>query len=168
MQALLSSTYFGPVQWYQKLCRHERVFVERYDSYRKQTYRNRCVIAAANGPQTLTVPVERQAGGQRLLTRDVRISDHGNWRHQHWHALMSAYSESPLLRLLRRRPAPVLRAAVGVPLRLQRGHTRHAVRTARHTPRRAVHHALRGGRRANGSGRSHGHRPARGHRPQAP
>ena len=95
MQALLSSTYFGPVQWYQKLCRHERVFVERYDSYRKQTYRNRCVIAAANGPQTLTVPVERQAGGQRLLTRDVRISDHGNWRHQHWHALMSAYSESP-------------------------------------------------------------------------
>ena len=95
MQALLSSTYFGPVQWYQKLCRHERVFVERYDSYRKQTYRNRCVIAAANGPQTLTVPVERQAGSQRLLTRDVRISDHGNWRHQHWHALMSAYSESP-------------------------------------------------------------------------
>lgn len=95
MQALLSSTYFGPVQWYQKLCRHERVFVERYDSYRKQTYRNRCVIAAANGPQTLTVPVERQAGGQRLLTRDVRISDHGNWRHQHWNALASAYGESP-------------------------------------------------------------------------
>ena len=23
------------------------------------------------------------------------ISDHGNWRHLHWHALLSAYSESP-------------------------------------------------------------------------
>ena len=95
MQAILSTTYFGPVQWYQKLCRCSTVYMERCDSYRKQTYRNRCVIAAANGPQVLTVPVERPSGGGKLLTRDVRISDHGNWRHLHWHALMSAYSESP-------------------------------------------------------------------------
>lgn len=95
MQALLSTTYFGPVQWYQKLCRYDSVLIERCDTYRKQTYRNRCVIATANGLQALTVPVERTDGGQRLLTRDVRISDHGNWRHLHWHALMSAYSESP-------------------------------------------------------------------------
>ena len=27
--------------------------------------------------------------------RDVRISDHGNWRHIHWNALCSAYGESP-------------------------------------------------------------------------
>ena len=27
--------------------------------------------------------------------RDVRISDHGNWRHQHWTALMSSYGQSP-------------------------------------------------------------------------
>ncbi len=87
-------TYFGPVQWYQKLHRHETVFVEQHDSYTKQTYRNRCVIATANGVQSLTVPVERSAD-----TSDseggVRISDHGNWRHLHWHALMSAYSETP-------------------------------------------------------------------------
>ncbi len=95
MQALLSSTYFGPVQWYQKLCRYERVLVERYDTYRKQTYRNRCVIATAAGPQALTIPVERPADGSRQLTKDVRISDHGNWRRLHWHALQAAYSESP-------------------------------------------------------------------------
>lgn len=87
--ALLSQTYFGPVQWYQKLSRHERVYIERCGSYRKQSYRNRCVIATTNGLQTLTVPVSRGEGV------DVRISDHGNWRHLHWHALMSAYSESP-------------------------------------------------------------------------
>ena len=62
MQAFLSTTYFGPVQWYQKLCRCSTVYMERCDSYRKQTYRNRCVIAAANGPQVLTVPVERPSG----------------------------------------------------------------------------------------------------------
>ncbi len=92
-QVLLSTTYFGPVQWYQKLYRYDRVLIERCDTFRKQTYRNRCVIAAANGAQALTVPVERAAGAQQV--RDIRISDHGNWRHIHWHALLSAYSESP-------------------------------------------------------------------------
>lgn len=87
MTPLLSSTYFGPVQWYQKLNRYPTVYIEQHDSYRKQTYRNRCVIATTNGPQALTVPVERD--------EHIRISDHGNWRHLHWHALMSAYNESP-------------------------------------------------------------------------
>ena len=27
--------------------------------------------------------------------RDIRISDHGNWRHLHWQALVSAYGETP-------------------------------------------------------------------------
>ena len=27
--------------------------------------------------------------------RDVRISEHGNWRRQHWNALVSAYRNSP-------------------------------------------------------------------------
>lgn len=91
MQALLSTTYFGPVQWYQKLCRYDSVMMERHESFMKQTFRNRCVIATTNGLQTLTVPVVREG----TYIRDIRISDHANWRHQHWHALMSAYSESP-------------------------------------------------------------------------
>lgn len=87
--ALVSSTYFGPIQWYRKLARYDRVLVEHCDHYQKQTYRNRCTIATTQGVQTLTVPVERDGGAE------VRISDHGNWRHLHWHALLSAYSESP-------------------------------------------------------------------------
>ena len=47
--ALLQTTYFGPIQWYQKLYRYDRCLIEQYDSYQKQTYRNRCVIATANG-----------------------------------------------------------------------------------------------------------------------
>ena len=91
--ALLSTTYFGPVQWYQKLNRH-RCIIEQHDNFVKQTYRNRCVIASANGPQTLTVPIERY-DGMKCAMRDIRISDHGNWRHLHWQALMSAYGETP-------------------------------------------------------------------------
>ena len=92
MKALLSTTYFGPVQWYQKLYRHEEVKIEQWESFLKQTYRNRCLIATTQGIQALTVPVER---GTSQQIKDIRISDHGNWRHLHWNALMSAYGESP-------------------------------------------------------------------------
>ena len=92
--ALLQTTYFGPVQWYQKLNRYDRCIIEQYDSYQKQTYRNRCVIATANGTQALTVPVENEKN-EKCLVRDIRISDHNQWRRVHWNALQSAYSESP-------------------------------------------------------------------------
>ena len=91
--ALLQSTYFGPVQWYQKLYRYDSILIEQHDTYQKQTFRNRCVIATANGLQALTVPVE--APGERCTMKEVRISDHNQWRRVHWNALQSAYSESP-------------------------------------------------------------------------
>ena len=92
-QLLLCTTYFGPIQWYQKLYRAESVQIERWESFQKQTYRNRCIIATTNGPQALTVPIERQFTINCI--KDIRISDHGNWRHLHWNALQSAYGESP-------------------------------------------------------------------------
>lgn len=90
MNVLLATTYFGPVQWYQKLYRADRVVIDADETFVKQTYRNRCYIAAANGVQALTVPIEKAR-----LTRDVRISDHGDWRRVHWNAITSAYGESP-------------------------------------------------------------------------
>ena len=92
--ALLSSAYFPPVQWMQKLHIYNKVYVERNDNFCKQTYRNRCVIATANGVQALTVPIERFEGAKCPM-RDIRISDHGEWRHLHWNAIVSAYGESP-------------------------------------------------------------------------
>jgi hypothetical protein len=93
-QAILSSAYFGPIQYYSKLFRYDEAYVERYDNYQKQTYRNRCIIATTNGVQALTVPIEGFEGSKCMM-RDIRISDHGNWRHLHLNALESAYRESP-------------------------------------------------------------------------
>ena len=92
MKALLSSTYFGPVQWYQKLHRYDECLIEQYESFIKQTYRNRMVIATTNGPLALTIPTNH---GDSMLMKDIRISDHANWRHVHWNAILSAYGESP-------------------------------------------------------------------------
>lgn len=99
MNAILATTYFGPVQWYQKLNRFDGVLMEQHEHFLKQTYRNRCVIATTQGVQTLTVPVEAPVGEGVALSKteikDVRISNHGKWRTEHWNALQSAYGESP-------------------------------------------------------------------------
>ena len=92
MKALLSSTYFGPIQWYQKLNRYDESLIERHESFIKQTYRNRMLIPTTNGPLSLTIPTNHNTS---LAMKDIRISDHANWRHVHWNALLSAYGESP-------------------------------------------------------------------------
>ncbi len=92
MKALLSSTYFGPVQWYQKLNRYDECLIERHESFIKQTYRNRMMIPTTNGPLSLTIPTNHDTS---MAMKDIRISDHANWRHVHWNALLSAYGESP-------------------------------------------------------------------------
>ena len=81
------------MQWYQKLHRAEHVWMEQWESFQKQTYRNRCLIATTQGIQALTVPVDRPSTVNYI--KDIRVSDHANWRHLHWNALKSAYGESP-------------------------------------------------------------------------
>ena len=81
------------MQWYQKLHRAEHVWMEQWESFQKQTYRNRCLIATTQGILALTVPVDRPSTVNYI--KDIRVSDHGNWRHLHWNALQSAYGESP-------------------------------------------------------------------------
>ena len=91
---LLSTAYLAPVEYYAKLLAYDHVLVEQYDHYVKQTYRNRCTIAAPDGPLALTVPTVKP-DTPKCSTRDIRISDHGNWRHLHWNALESAYNHTP-------------------------------------------------------------------------
>ena len=91
---LLSSFYLAPVQYYAALFHAGKAWMEIHDSYQKQSYRNRCIIGGANGPMTLSIPIEKQAS-PNALTRDARVSDHGNWRHLHWNAILSAYNSTP-------------------------------------------------------------------------
>ena len=91
---LLSSAYLPPVSFFTAMNSGGDVLFEQYDNYCKQTHRNRCRIATAGGVQTLTIPVVKSDTPKQLM-KDVRISDHGDWRRQHWNALESAYMNSP-------------------------------------------------------------------------
>ena len=103
MGLLLSSAYLAPVHYYTKLYSSALAQVrsggtegliieEQADHYVKQTYRNRCIIAGDDGPIALTVPV---TAPNHTPMHSVLISDHGDWRRQHWNAIVSAYRSSP-------------------------------------------------------------------------
>ncbi len=92
--AYLSSAYLAPVEYYTKLVSYDQVFVEQHDHYMKQTYRNRCTIAGPEGELPLSIPIVRP-DTLKCPMKDIRISDHGNWRHLHWNAIESAYNSTP-------------------------------------------------------------------------
>jgi hypothetical protein len=85
--------YLAPVPLYVRLYAADALVIDDVSPFVKQTYRSRAVIAAESGAQQLTIPVVHDGG--RVAMRDVRISEHGNWRHQHWNAIVSAYRKSP-------------------------------------------------------------------------
>lgn len=90
----LSSAYLAPVEYYSKLKAYDKIYIEQHDHYVKQTYRNRCNIAGPEGVLSLSVPIIRP-DTPKCAMKDVRISDHGNWRHLHWNAIESAYNNTP-------------------------------------------------------------------------
>ncbi len=95
---ILPTAYLGPISYYRALCSTCRdaihcVSIEGWESFPKQTLRNRCRIAGANGVQTLSIPVCKSESKQ--YTKDVQISYQTAWQHQHWNALRSAYEHTP-------------------------------------------------------------------------
>ncbi|MDR2086925.1 MAG: WbqC family protein [Dysgonamonadaceae bacterium] len=91
---ILSTAYLAPVEYYRQMHNSNRTIIEKQDNYMKQTYRNRCIIASANGLQTLSIPVVKP-DSPKCPTRDIRIAEHGEWRHLHWNAIVSAYNSTP-------------------------------------------------------------------------
>lgn len=93
-EVTLSTAYLAPISYYKILSESELTYIEKKESYIKQTYRNRCKIATANGIMTLNIPIESN-GGRKINIKDVRISEHDNWQINHWRSIKSAYSSSP-------------------------------------------------------------------------
>ena len=91
---VLPTAYFGPVSYYAALFHEEEVVIEACEYYVKQTIRNRCIIATNQGPQTLSINVQK-GNSPQLPIREVMLSDHGNWMHQHLYSLATYYGNSP-------------------------------------------------------------------------
>jgi hypothetical protein len=93
-RVMLSSAYLAPVQYFAKLIQYDEVWIELSEHYLKQSYRNRCTILTANGPQNLSIPVAEGSNSKKKI-RDVAISYDHPWQKLHWKALLSAYNNAP-------------------------------------------------------------------------
>lgn len=90
---LLSTAYFPPIEYLFHFIMNENVWIEAHENFVKQTYRNRCHIASANGLLALSIPLLHE--GNKTLVSEKKISYAEPWQGKHWRAVESAYSSSP-------------------------------------------------------------------------
>ncbi len=86
--------YWGSIYYFQELVKAKSVVFEVFETYQKQTYRNRCSILTANGVKDLSIPVIRTKGS-KSLTNEINIDYSQNWQKDHWGAISSSYASSP-------------------------------------------------------------------------
>ena len=91
---LLSTAYLPPISWMSVVLKTASSIIEIYETYPKQTFRNRCNIATSSGLLILTVPVMR-TNGNHTKTLDIRIDNSKNWQRLHWRSIITAYNKSP-------------------------------------------------------------------------
>ncbi|MBT2556613.1 WbqC family protein [Hymenobacter sp. ISL-91] len=92
---LFETQYHPPIAFFAALARADALWLEAHDHYRKQTYRNRCLILTAQGVKPLSVPVIDGNRSEKVLSSLIEIDYRQNWRHQHLHTLQTAYGGTP-------------------------------------------------------------------------
>lgn len=112
--------YNGPINYFARLIREERIILEQHDHYSKQTYRNRCKIMGPNGIMTLSVPVKRKRG-RKTEMRDILIDYDTPWNKIHWRSLEGAYAASPFFHLMKEEFSPFYHRPVRYLIELNMG-----------------------------------------------
>ncbi len=97
---LLSTACFAPVHYYARMISHPKVYIEQFEHFHKQTYRNRYVMLGGNGPIPLVVPVVK-GRGPKIRIKDLKISYDTEWQRNHWRTIFSAYNSSPFFEYYR-------------------------------------------------------------------
>jgi hypothetical protein len=98
---LFSVAYFPPVEYFAAIAKDfaiaanpSLVYIEGCENYQKQSYRNRCRFYAADGVQTLSVPVVHENGTYQLPIREIKIDYSTPWLIRTQRAIVSAYETS--------------------------------------------------------------------------
>lgn len=91
---LISTAYLPTVRYMSVLAKYGAATIEQYETFPKQTFRNRTTIATGNGLMMLNVPVSRPSGNH-TTTAEMVVSYHEPWNIRHWRAIASAYNAAP-------------------------------------------------------------------------
>ena len=90
---VLTTAYFPPVEYFFAIANSGQVLIEQHEAYQKQSWRNRCRILSAAGPEDLSIPVVKEERLSRPI-RDIRIDYGEPWLQHHIRALSAAYNHS--------------------------------------------------------------------------
>ena len=91
---LIENHYFPCAEWVRMSFAYSYIKIEACESYQKNSFRNRCVIAGSNGLMNLSVPLQK-GRDQKASYRDIRIAWQDNWQVQHWRSIVSCYNRAP-------------------------------------------------------------------------
>jgi hypothetical protein len=91
---LVSTAYLPPVEYFHVISGANEIYIEREENYLKQTYRNRCYILSAHGPQLLTVPIYL-GSLHKTPVKDIRIDYSKRWQQVHLRAITASYGSAP-------------------------------------------------------------------------
>jgi hypothetical protein len=90
---LLPVFYLPSISWFSVFLNPENEIVfEQFESFPKQTYRNRANIYGANGKLSLIIPIHHN--GKREM-KDIEISYREDWQNLHWKSIKTTYQSSP-------------------------------------------------------------------------
>jgi hypothetical protein len=91
--ALIELQYLPSISYFSALSTCTEIYVEKYEHYEKQTYRNRCYINTSQGKEILIVPLTSKSG--KVAISEVKIDYTQKWLNNHWRAIQSAYGKAP-------------------------------------------------------------------------
>jgi len=91
--SLLESQYFPNLEYFVLLTSQKNILINNSSLYKKQTYRNRCVILGPNGKINLSVPIITSKNVK--IMKDMRIDYSENWINIHSRSLQSVYGKAP-------------------------------------------------------------------------
>lgn len=89
---LIELHYLPCVAYFSYLKYYDKVIIDVESGFKKQTYRNRCMIRGANKIQNLTIPI-RKTISQKFS--EVEIDYNQKWLNQHRRSIQSAYGKAP-------------------------------------------------------------------------
>jgi hypothetical protein len=90
---LISTAYLPQVEYFSLVSGADEIIIEKEENYLKQTFRNRCYILSAHGPQLLSVPVYL-GSLHKTHIKDIRIDYSKRWQQVHLRAMKASYNSS--------------------------------------------------------------------------
>ncbi len=90
----IENHYFSSINLFKNSIVKTYIKIFKCESYKKMSFKNRCVVVGSNGLVSLSVPIEK-GRDQKCPFKEVKIAAQESWQKVHWRTMASCYGKSP-------------------------------------------------------------------------